>query len=323
MKKITLITLTAILVTSLLLTGCQPFVKADNQIEGSGNLETRQYEFSDFTRVDIGNAFDYEIKYSEDYDISITADDNLFEYILVTREGETLKIGLKPFTHLWGTTVKADISMPWLYGLDASGATKGTVTGFTSDKNFDLSVSGASRLTLADISTGDVSADIGGASRVDGELNSGDASFDISGASRVELEGSAGDTEIDASGASQIELVQFTVKDADISLSGSSDIRGSLEALNIRIDASGASGADLEGPAKDIIITASGASRLGMGSVPARNASISLSGASRAEVNLTGRLDVDLSGGSDLEYTGEPTLGNIEVSGGASVERKS
>ena len=54
-------------------------------MEGSGNIETREFDFSDFTKVEIGSAFDFEIIRSDSNGISITADDNLFEHIQVTK----------------------------------------------------------------------------------------------------------------------------------------------------------------------------------------------------------------------------------------------
>ena len=42
----------------------------------------------------------------------------------------------------------------------------------------------------------------------------------------------------------------------------------------------------------------------------------------RSTVNVTGTLDVNLSGGSRVEYIGEPTLGDIDLSGDSTVSKK-
>ena len=71
------------LVITILLAGCEVLIKAEGDgVTGSGNPETRQFDFSDFTKVDIGNSFEYEIIQSDMYSISITADDNLFDLAL-------------------------------------------------------------------------------------------------------------------------------------------------------------------------------------------------------------------------------------------------
>ena len=77
----------AVLLTSGLLVGCAG--DAGDVVEGSGNLDTQEMDFSGFTRVEAGHAFEVEIVHSASYSVSITADDNLFEYIEVSKKGET------------------------------------------------------------------------------------------------------------------------------------------------------------------------------------------------------------------------------------------
>ena len=42
----------------------------------------------------------------------------------------------------------------------------------------------------------------------------------------------------------------------------------------------------------------------------------------RATINVDGILNVDLSGGSRVIYVGEPTLGDIDLSGDSTVNKK-
>ncbi len=260
MKKAILIVavLMVALLTSGSLVGC-----FGGGITGSGNLNTEEFNFSDFTRVDVGYAFEVEITQSASYSVSITADDNLFQYIQISKSGETLEIRLKTGNYI-STTRKAKITMPDLYGLDLSGATRGTVQGFSSSEDFSVDLSGASTLDMSGMSAGNIDFDISGASRVSGDITADDADFDVSGASRVELEGSASDIGINASGASSVELAAF----------------------------------------------------------PVNNAEVNLSGASTGTVNLHGRLDVDLSGASNLGYIGQPIMGTINISGGSTISSK-
>ena len=132
MKKLIAAVLVAVLLTSGLVVGCGSILK------GSGDLETKQFDFSDFAKVDISSAFEFEVIKSDSYDISITADDNLFEHIQVSKEGETLKIGLKTISIRWPAILKAKVAMPQLRGVELSGATRGTVSGFSSTENFDI-----------------------------------------------------------------------------------------------------------------------------------------------------------------------------------------
>ncbi len=219
----------SVICTLLVLRGCP------GGLVGSGNLETEAYAFSDFTEVEISSAFEFEIEQSSSYSINVTADDNVMEYIQVSKDGQTLKIGLRTgirigsatlsigfgtFPFLESVTLKASVTMPQLSGLTASGASRGTISDFSSTEDLDITVSGASRVT--------------------GDLMAGNVDFGISGASTIELEGSANDMVADVSGASSFKLDDFTVNDADINFSGASS--GTVN-LNGRLDAdlSGAS----------------------------------------------------------------------------------
>ena len=235
MKKAIVVVLVAVLLTAGLLTGCIGVL-----VTGSGNLKTEEMDFSEFTRVEVGSAFEVEITQSDSYSVSITADDNLFKHIEVSKEGKILKIGLKPRITFGSVTLKAKITMPQLRGLGLSGATRGTVSGFSSTENLDIDVSGASSVELADVSAGDVKFDVSGASKVTGDIIAGDTDFDIDGASTVQLEGSAGDMVVEAGGASRVKLSGFTINNANINLSGAST--GTVN-LDGRLDAnlSGAS----------------------------------------------------------------------------------
>jgi len=55
---------------------------------------------------------------------------------------------------------------------------------------------------------------------------------------------------------------------------------------------------------------------------PVHNADVELSGGSVATINSDGELDANLGGGSILFYIGEPTLGDIDSSGGSVIRKK-
>jgi len=232
---------------------------------GSGKLVTRDMDFKDFTIVEVGYAFEVDVTQLSSYSVSITMDDNLFDYLQASKTGERLIIRLKPGYNYQSVTLRAKITLPDLYELGLSGAAHGTVEGFSSSHRFIVGLSGATSLNMADMSAGDTRIEVSGASRVIGGITvSGDVQFIVSGASTVELEGAANDAVIDVSGASGLGLSDF----------------------------------------------------------PVHNADVKLSGAGRATVSLDGRLDADVSGASQLLYTGSPTMGDIETSGGSTIGKK-
>jgi len=213
-------------------------------VVGSEKLVTEDFNFSGFTRVEAHHGFQVELTKSSAFSIEITADDNVHEYIEVTKTGETLEIGLEWGRSYRSVTLRAKITMPDLYKLELSGGSRAGITGFSSSHDFSVELSGGSRVT--------------------GDITAADADFDLSGGSRVVLAGSADNLVVKGSGGSQLDLEAFSVDDADVNLSGGG----------------------------------------------------------RATVNVDGILDVDLSGGSRVIYVGEPTLGDIDLSGDSTVNRK-
>ena len=257
-RVIIVIGLTILLLAGLVLTGC-------NRIEigtDSGPLVTREYDYTGFTVVEVGYAFELVITPSDTYSVIIRASEGAFDRIKVTKKGRRQEIGADtPFFHFFRSPT-VTITMPELRGLHLSGASEGNVTGFKTSGDFDLSLSGASELYM-ELETGDFEGELSGASEVTGSLVAASCDFNLSGASDTELTGSGGNIKIDGSGASQVDLSDFTVNNAYVELSGASDTK----------------------------------------------------------LTVNGRLDVDLSGSSFLEYGGNPTLGDIDLSGGSEIEK--
>jgi hypothetical protein len=233
--------LLALLLAVILLAACQNI-----SLTGSGTVVTEEKTFSDFDKIDVSHGFKVDVSLGDTYRVVIRADDNVMEHVDVSKNGDTLKIGLKPRRsyQLKNTTLEAEVTMPALAGLDLSSGSHVNIAGLQSAEDFDVNLSSGSHLR--------------------GDLEAGNADFDISGGSHLTLSGSAQDLKLDASGGGQIDLSDFPVVDANVEVSG------------------------------------------GGGAI----------------VNVSGRLDADASGGSHVTYVGNPTLGDIDTSGGASVERE-
>jgi len=262
MKKSLIILLSVVLILTGVagLIGCYGV----NWVTGSRETATRDYAFTDFTRVEVSSAFKVEITRADTFNVNITANENLFEYIEVTKNGDILRIRTRPFFSFHNSTLQAVITMPQLREIAVSGATSGLVKGMQSDQPLDIEVSGASRLELVNVKAADVKGDISGASRITGSLEAEDIDLEVSGASQIDLTGQAHGARLEASGASSLRMAEFYILNADVSLSG----------------------------------------------------------ASNGNVTVNGRLDIDISGASRLTYSGNPTLGRVEVSGASSLSRR-
>jgi hypothetical protein len=262
MKKIIALVLTLIFVIAIGggLAGCYGIHGFDS-IKGSQNLETREFTYANFDRVEIEAPFDVEIAKSSTYMVSVTANDNLFDYIEVTKSGDTLRLRLKPFISFRNTTFQATITMPELSSLEISAASSCDVAGFQTTGDVDINVSGASRLNIMSLQASSVTMEISGASRVTGFVKTEAADFEASGASYIELNGSAEGANMEASGASSLRLRNFYILHASVNLSAASN--GDIEVNgNLDVEVSGVSSLTFGGNPTLGRVEVSGASSL-------------------------------------------------------------
>jgi hypothetical protein len=218
---------------------CDDLLNEKDDKEGSGNVIMIEKSFINFSELNFANAIEVDVFQADSYSVKIWIDDNL-ENDLITQKGRNnLTIELNDDNNYRNYTFKARITMPDLVSIQ---------------------MSGASDLELYDIENPhDMSIDLSGASRVNGEIITDDIKIELSGASFIELVGEADDLEIDASGASVLNLGEFNVNDVNINLSGASV---ATIFANIVIDAvlSGASVLNWKGEAQIRNITSTGAS---------------------------------------------------------------
>lgn len=113
-----------------------------------------------------------------------------------------------------------------------------------------------------------------------------------------------------------------SAKTFDIDVSGDSKLGGRVEAGETRIHLSGASVVALDGSGRSLELDGSENSQANLEEYRVENASVRLSGGTTATVNATENLDVDLSDGSTLNYSGDPALGRVSSAGGSSLNRR-
>jgi hypothetical protein len=204
--------------------GCDmPSTGGLGQVGGSGDLVTKDYVYTGFTKVTVDSAFEVSIAYAESAAVSVTVDDNLVqEHLKVELDGDTLHIGLAPLWRYHDVTLRATVVMPRISALEVSGASSAVVTEFTSGDPLQITASGASALNVTTVRLGTVTLELSGASRVEGSATLDELAGGLSGASAVGLTGSAGSMRLDVSGGSRLELYDLPVETADLTLSGGS-----------------------------------------------------------------------------------------------------
>lgn len=128
---------------------------------------------------------------------------------------------------------------------------------------------------------------------------------------------------IKASGGSDV-IVQGVLNTAQLAMhfSGGSDFNGKVSVTDLTIDQSGGSDVRIKGNAVNVKVEASGGSDFKGYDLIAAYAILQASGGSDAELTVTKEIAAEASGGSDINYKGNPVVKYKSASGGGSVTRR-
>ncbi len=204
MKKTTFAMMAIFVVAGIVLAGCSssgPPVK----LTGSGNLVTKEMSFSGFDSVQADRFFVVTIRNGERHAVSVTADDNSWDYVAVTQKGSQLVISLRPGSYtVSGVTLRAEVTMPKLVSA-------------TADANSSISLSG--------IRSADLTLRALGNSHLQGDLEANNLKIEGSGNAVVRLTGSAGTLQVSGKGNSVFELEGLAAQKAHTDLSGLAEAR--------------------------------------------------------------------------------------------------
>ena len=263
MKRILLIAVllgTMITATTYFVCIAAPSVLFGKGIKGSGNIVTRTIDAPDFDRVDAARAVKVVITGKATGKITIEADDNIMEYVVVEAKGGRLTATIdKSVNNVSNADVTVTVPANGrIRALDASSAARITsdVT-LTADK-FSIDASSAARIDAAVKSTSCTVA-ASSASNIDAAIETGSCTVGASSASKITLKGSADKCSIDMSSPAKLSAAEFTV--ADCSVDTSSAAKATVNCTDkLRAEASSGSSIRYTGDCQTSISKSSGGS---------------------------------------------------------------
>lgn len=190
--------------------------------KGSGNIVSEKRIAAGFSAIDVGGVFEVEVVAQKDFSVEVEADDNLLQYIKTEVRGETLEISSEKRLST-KNPIRVRIGAPDIENLQVSGASKVSLVNLKND-SLKVDASGASKIKI-DGETKNLDVELSGASRLDAEnLRAENATVDGSGASNASINVS-GDLKADLSGASKVTY-SGNPKNLEKSTSGASSVRG-------------------------------------------------------------------------------------------------
>jgi Putative auto-transporter adhesin, head GIN domain len=203
-----------LILLGVLVAGCGPVV------EGSGKIVTETRSVAGFSAVSLGGSGRLVIERGSPESLSITADDNLMQYIGSEVRGRTLALEQKDNVNLSPSKdIVFRLTVKDLDNIDISGSGSADAKGLQGDKLM-VGVSGSGEISLEG-TVNDLAVDISGSGQYHGRgMSSKRARVDISGSGGALL---AVSEQLDAtvSGSGSIEYIGNPQVRQDISGSGS------------------------------------------------------------------------------------------------------
>ncbi len=193
----------------------------NTSIEGSGNVITKTVNTQPYSSINVSGSMDVYLEKGTEGNISVTAEDNVQDRIVVESDGTTLTISMKNNTSLRNTK-KIKITVPFEDISEISLNGSGNVEGkdMLKSNSLALNIQGS----------GDIKVSID-ATSLDAKLN---------GSGDMELSGKATDVEVKTIGSGNFEGKELHSENAQIYISGSGDSSiFAKNSLKARIQGSG------------------------------------------------------------------------------------
>jgi hypothetical protein len=203
-----------------LLAGSQScvYVESEDNIPPRGQ-STRTFDFRNFEKLEMGNAFRVQVKAGAEFAVSATGELNDLDDLDIFVQDRKLVVR---YRGSWKNRrrMDIDITMPDLEEVDFSGAVNADIRGFENLPDIGFELSGASECNF--------------------NGSSQDVKMDLSGASRLNLTGNGKYLDGEVSGASQLNAFDLPVEESKLEVSGASNAKIWVSRL-LKVEASGAS----------------------------------------------------------------------------------
>lgn len=222
------------------------------------------FSFTGFDKIETAGNWEITIKRGDQYQVKVFADKKILGDVVVEQHGDSLSFSMRNgwFGGFSGR-VRAEVILPKLSNIDASGSSRIVFAGFEGD-DLSIVISGGSYLDSQHNDFANMHIDSSGSSKI---TMSGDTfanlGIDLSGGGQLTARGSEiANFSLEAQGASKVDLGDSKVTNATIDLSGASYLKINMNGGSLKGEANGASKVVYSGEVRTQEITTHGASSI-------------------------------------------------------------
>ena len=264
---------------------------------------TKKIGVQDFTGVVAGGIYDVTLIRADVCSVEVTCEADMADDLRIAVKQGRLVLEIdqsgwssaerKKFSDL---RPKAVVRLPVLSYLEIGGACRMETSGrFDAGERFDGRISGAA--SLSELCVGGES----GNWDIDGKFD--ESLYVVSGAARAIVSETGVSVRAETIGAASLRL---NISDASYSYVG----------------ATGAPSVTVAGRTDSLTIESSGAGRVNTAALNARRARVGCTGACSVDLNVSGELDVSVTGASRVTYSGDARIVSQSVSRASSLRKR-
>ncbi len=194
---------------------------------GSGEIELELHDLADFDRISLTGPSELIVSKGP-FGVQVTAEDNVMPSVVVQRVGDTLELrrdidwieDIRPTV-----PVEFRVSLPHLESLTVAGSGAASAYGFSSERPFATSVSGAGDVKVVGFSGPLLDFSVQGSGSISATgLDARVVTTTIGGAGRVALDGRAAISSLQITGSGFYRATHLDAEDARIDVSGSGQV---------------------------------------------------------------------------------------------------
>lgn len=270
------------IIATVVLAGCgfTTNINFAESITGSGNAATETREIADVSEITLDGVGDLTISIGEAPALSITADDNLLEYLQSNVSGRRLTLDVRNGVSLnVRTAIRYDLTVTALSDIQLEGLGNITIQDAVDASTLTINIDGGGNITTANLNAGQLTL------------------------------------QLDGLGNMTTEAIQ--VNTLNITTGGSGNVRiANLQSNDITAQIEGLGGITIgEGRTNQQQVTISGSGGYSAGDFVSQNATVTIEGIGNALVNVVDNLNANIDGMGNIRYRGEPQNINRNVDG--------
>lgn len=212
---------------------------ADRRIDGNGNPETREIKISDYDEITFVGSADFEYEQSDKAPyLSVTIDENLFDYLVTEVEGGTLKIYPKSIKKgfnnnsydLRPTVYKIKSNSKELKELNTVGSGSFIISKPTKVNRMEINMAGSGNIIAKDIQLDNLSCSLASSGEIEVIGTVDRASFNVAGSGEIKaFDCQARKAECNIASSGEISVYATQILDANIVGSGEIHYKGDPE----------------------------------------------------------------------------------------------